>query len=124
MEKRKHSERESRRRKERPGYKTKDHHSGLRTRAKHCTVTSGAQANDRGMRIGKCEDLPGPPVSGSYQPGDYVQRWLAQTTQELDVPLNSALECMKQNGRMHLQPYHSSATLLALVDRVADLGSQ
>jgi hypothetical protein len=42
-------------------------------------------------------------ASGRLPQDEYVQRWLAQTIQEVDVPSNAGLGSRNENGRLHLQ---------------------
>ena len=59
-------------------------------------------------------------ASGRLPQDDYVQRWLAQTTQEVEVLLNAGLGCRKENGRVHLQFLSSQRVSQGLIDCDAD----
>ena len=59
-------------------------------------------------------------ASGRLPQDDYVQRWLAQTTQEVEVPSNAGLGSRKENGRVHLQFLSSKRVSQALIGCDAD----
>jgi hypothetical protein len=91
---------ESRHRKKGPGHEVDDQRGSHRNR--HGIVTSGTPDNGKGIIVDGNGDLQKPPVSRVYSPDDLVEKWLAETTKEPDMPLNSRIGFMERNGRLHL----------------------
>ena len=101
MEKRRHGQRESRHsRSKQLGQEENDHQGSLRTRG--ILVTSGREESDRNVMRDEDDHGPRPTASSISPQDDYVQRWLAQTKQEVDVPSNAGLGSRKENGRSAL----------------------
>jgi len=102
MKKRKHGERESRHsRKKQFGQEQNDHQGCPGTRG--ILATFGMRENNKDVMRDERGHGARSPTSGRLPHDDYVQRWLAQTIQEVDVPSNAGLDSRKENGRLHLQ---------------------
>jgi hypothetical protein len=110
MKKRKGGVRESRHsRSQQFGQEENDHQGSLGTRG--ILVISRMRENNRDFMKHERGHGARSTASDRLLQDDYVQRWLAQTTQEVDVLSNKGLVFRKENGRSHLQSLSSNVFL-------------
>jgi hypothetical protein len=110
MEKRRRVERDSRQsRSKQFCQEGNDYNSSLRTRS--ILVTSRRRENDRDITRNECSYSARSTASSRLPQDEYVQRWLAQITPEVDVPSNAGLGSRRGNGRVHLQSLSISVFL-------------
>jgi hypothetical protein len=119
MKKRRHRKLESRHsRSKQLDQEENDHPRSLGTRG--ILVASGMHEMNRDVMRDERGHSARSTASGRLLQDDYVQRWLAQTTQEVEVPSNAGLSSRKENGRVHLQFLSSQRVSQALIDCDAD----
>jgi len=119
MKKRRHVERESRHsRSKQFGREENDLQDSLGTRG--ILVTSAMQESRIDTMRGESGHSERPKSSSRLPQDDYVQRWLLQMTQEIDMPSKARLGSRKENGEIALAVPLNQYVSLALVNCDAD----